>query len=770
MRNNDRPIDHVLKALEEPVHGAGSSWSARCPAHDDRNPSLSVSEGDDGRALVYCHAGCETTDVVKALGLEMSDLMPPMPMLPARPRRRSTPPAAAEATASGPLPAPPLPAPPSPPRRIVATYDYRDECGKLQYQVVRYEPKEFRQRRPDGNGGWIWNVGDTRRVLYRLHELLEAKRQSASPTVFVVEGEKDADRLAREGLISTTCAQGAGKWKQTDDSALEGCHAVIVPDNDAQGLKHAEQVAAALHGRAASVRVVALPGLPEKGDVSDWLDVGHTVSELRELVEKTSSWAPEESHESGDAEPAEDREDATARLCSDVGNAARFVHQHRGQFRWCCPQGQWYVWGGTHWAIDDREKLLAAAKDTALTILEEARAEASDSHRAELIRHAGRSQNRERLKAMVELAKPELAIVTDEFDGDPWLFNCANGTLDLRTGTLREHDPEDSLTKLSNVVYDEEAAAPTWEVFINRIFDGDADLIGYVQRLLGSMLTGDISEQILPVFWGQGANGKSTLLDAVVAVLGDYADSAAPDLLMQRSSDEHPTELADLMGKRLVVASESEKNRKLKIQLVKRLTGDEKIKARFMRQDYFTFTRQFKLILVTNNKPRVDEDSEAVWRRLRLVPFTVVIPEKERDPRLLEKLKAEASGILRWLVEGCLAWQRDGLCEPSIVKSVTGEYRKESNPIEQFFEECCVFEDGAWEASRILLETYRQWCAEAGEEPESDREFFNCLRRHGCRDGRKERTTRGWCGIRLLQQTCDTSIVGRIPATMRGCR
>lgn len=462
--------------------------------------------------------------------------------------------------------------------------------------------------------------------------------------------------------------------------------------------------------------------------------------------------------------------DQNARLCTDIGNAARLVRQHGHQLRWCSGHGQWYVWGGTHWTTDDREQVLAAAKEAALCILDEAKAEeASEERRQELIKHASRSQNKERLKAMVELAKPELAIVPGEFDGDPWLFNCANGTLDLQTGKLREHQSIDLLTKLSSVTYDEEAQAPTWDGFIHRIFDGNVELVGYVQRLLGHMLTGDVSEQILPVFWGQGANGKSTLLDAVVHVLGDYADSAAPDLLMQRSNDEHPTELADLMGKRLVVASESERNRKLKIQLVKRLTGDENIKARFMRQDYFTFRRQFKLILVTNNKPRVDEDSEAVWRRLRLIPFNVVIPERERDSRLLEKLKGESSGILRWLIEGCLAWRREGLGEPELVRSVTSEYRKESNPVELFFEEYCEFHDEAWVSSRDLLDAYHQWCDEVCEGVISDREFYESIRRRGCSDGRKNKgQTRGWKGIRLVGQARYSAGVGQILPTRNG--
>lgn len=268
-------VSRVLEVLGDRIVGGQRSdgtRAARCPAHDDRRASLSISEGADGRALLHCHAGCEIADVMRAIGLTMADLMPPRDER--RPYANGT--SKRHAAPGGPNGG-------GGGARIVATYDYRDEDGELLYQVVRFEPKGFRQRRPNGNG-WTWNLDGVRRVLYRLSELLAADFEAP---MFLVEGEKDAETLARLGLCATTNAGGAGKWRAEYGEALRGRHVVVLPDNDDPGRKHAAEAAAALAGMAASIKVVELSGLPAKGDVSDWLAKGGTVRALLELAEKT---------------------------------------------------------------------------------------------------------------------------------------------------------------------------------------------------------------------------------------------------------------------------------------------------------------------------------------------------------------------------------------------------------------------------------------------------------------------------------------------------
>lgn len=258
------PVRRLLSRLAD-ASQAGKGWSARCPAHEDRRASLSISEGDDGRALVKCHAGCAVDAVCAAVGLRVVDLMPTADTLPVTGKPKST----------------------GKPR-IVATYDYRDERGELLFQAIRCEPKDFRQRRPDGKGGWLWSVKGVRVVPYRLPELLAEPARS----VFVAEGEKDCDSLARIGVLATCNAGGAGKWTAAHAEHLRGRRVAVLPDNDDAGRNHAQQVARSLHGVAESVRIVELPGLPVKGDVSDWLAAGGAKAQLGELAKATEVWAP----------------------------------------------------------------------------------------------------------------------------------------------------------------------------------------------------------------------------------------------------------------------------------------------------------------------------------------------------------------------------------------------------------------------------------------------------------------------------------------------
>lgn len=254
------PLQAVLERLDGVKAEGTGQWSARCPAHEDRVASLSVSRGNDGRALIYCHAGCKARDIVERIGLRVTDLFAQAP-------------------------------PPSSngQRQIVATYDYSDQAGVLLFQVVRYQPKDFRQRRPDAKGGWIWNLKGVERVLYRLQELIRASDRC---TIYVTEGERDADRLHAEGMIATTNPGGAGKWGKVDSTPLHGRHVAIVPDHDEPGRRHAEDVATRLQDKAASVRIVELPGLPEHGDVSDWLDGGNDPSDLDQLASQASECQP----------------------------------------------------------------------------------------------------------------------------------------------------------------------------------------------------------------------------------------------------------------------------------------------------------------------------------------------------------------------------------------------------------------------------------------------------------------------------------------------
>lgn len=261
-------------------------------------------------------------------------------------------------------------------------------------------------------------------------------------------------------------------------------------------------------------------------------------------------------------------------------------------------------------------------------------------------------------------------------------------------------------------------------------------------------MTGDASTQHLPILYGEGANGKSTLVGVLMAIMGDYAGTL-PDTLLMVGRNEHPCEKADLQGKRFMAASETPATAKFNMPVVKQVTGEVTIKARKMHGNYYEFPRTHKLLLQTNNKPRVMEDSEAVWRRLKLIPFNVIIPEPERDPKLLDKLLAEKSGILNWLLVGCVDWQREGFGMPEAVADATRHYREESDPIGGFVDDCCTLGPDVSSSSGTLRAAYEEWCKAQGVHPINGKLFGMRLEKLGCSSGRNH-GGRFWTGIGVL--------------------
>ena len=421
---------------------------------------------------------------------------------------------------------------------------------------------------------------------------------------------------------------------------------------------------------------------------------------------------------------------------TDMGNAERLVANHGQNVRYCYSWYKWLVWDGRRWAVDYGGEVERKAKGTARSIYAEATAVADGSERRAIAAHAARSEAQARIQAMILLARsePGVPVRPDALDADPWLLNCENGTLDLRTGELHPHSREDLITKLAPVVFDRDAEAPTWETFLRRALPSE-DLRRFVQRLAGYSLTGDVSEQILPFLHGYGANGKTTFLNALLAVAGDYGQQAAPDLLLAKQGG-HPTELADLYGARLVATVEVEDGRRFAESLVKQLTGGDRIKARRMREDFWEFKPTHKVFLAANHKPEVRGTDHAIWRRIKLIPFNVTIPKEEQDPRLPEKLRDEQPGILAWAVRGVLDWQREGLGEPEEVRVATEGYRFETDVLARWINERCILREGTWATFRDLYGSYRAWCESSGERAETKTKFGLRLTERGIENGR----------------------------------
>lgn len=416
---------------------------------------------------------------------------------------------------------------------------------------------------------------------------------------------------------------------------------------------------------------------------------------------------------------------------TDLGNARRLVARHGRELLYCDAWGKWLVWDGQRWTVDPTLEVERRAVETVTHIYAEARNAQDSERRKELARWAIRSEAAPRIQAMIRLARSQRPATADGFDQDRWLLNVANGTLDLRIPELRPHDPADRITRLAPVTFDPQAQCPLWEAFLERILDGNANLIQFLQCAAGYALTADTSEQAFFILYGTGSNGKTTFLETIAALMGDYAQATAAETLLVKRWGGISNDLAKLRGARLVTAAEVGEGRRLAEGLVKQLTGGDTITARFLYRDFFDFRPVFKLFLASNHKPRIRGTDHAIWRRIKLIPFTVTIPEGEQDKHLAEKLRGELPGILNWALLGCLAWRHSGLGEPEEVRSATAAYRAEMDVLAAFLADCCELGEDKQARAAALYLVYKDWCDDNGEKALSGTTFGRQLRERG---------------------------------------
>jgi putative DNA primase/helicase len=552
---------------------------------------------------------------------------------------------------------------------IEARHRYTDEGGNLLFEVVRYgyrdqdgqpvltkdgkRKKSFRQRQP-ASPGWAWNLKGVRQVPYRLPQLLEAIRDDR--TIFIPEGEACVDLLNAAGLAASCNAGGARRWRDELTPHFAGVKVVILPDNDTSSRDHGALVAEKLKQTAGSLIILDIPDLPHKGDVADWFEAGHTAEDLQELV-ATHGRLPAEA-------PPQATGDGLPPAFSDEALALSFAERHAGDLRYVDPWGKWFDWSGTHWRIDDTQQAVCKAR----AICREAAVRCTNPRVARAIASA------KTVGAVERLAKSDRRLVAtvDAWDTDPWLIGTPGGTVDLQTGVLGPANPVDNISKITAVSPASSPDCPLFIGFLNEATGGDAALMQFLQQWCGYCLTGSIREHALVFIYGDGKNGKTTFANVISGVLGDYAVTAPMDAFVASNHDKHPTELAMLRGARLATASETEEGRAWAESRIKQLTGGDRIAARFMRQDFFTFTPTFKLLIFGNHQPVLRIVDDAARRRFNIIPFN----RKPAKPDLLleEKLRAEWPGILRWMIIGCLDWQRNGLVRPACVLDATEAY------------------------------------------------------------------------------------------------
>jgi putative DNA primase/helicase len=448
-----------------------------------------------------------------------------------------------------------------------------------------------------------------------------------------------------------------------------------------------------------------------------------------------------------------------ALLLTDLENGARFAKDHGLDVRYYKVDKKWWQWDGKRWARDETGRMDRLAKATAKRIVKDCWDAGIDPDAPEdkgRVRQLMEMQSMRRIESMVKAAQTEeeMVVTPAQFDTHPWLLNVKNGVIDLKTGELSKHKRDQYITKLCPVTHDKKAECPKFLAFLKQIMDGDEEMVGFLQRIFGYALTGDTREQCFFLLHGQGRNGKSTLLGVIGHILSEYAVNTPTNTLLSRGSGSEmiSNDLARLKGARLVTAVEAEVNRHLAESLIKQMTGGDKVTARFLWGEYFDFFPEFKLIIAANHKPNITGQDLAIWRRIHLIPFDVTIAEDQVDRDLQASLKAEASGILNWMLAGCQEWRRAGLQVPQKVKDATETYKGDQDIVGEFLAAGNYVLDPAGSVTSAELYTaYKAWADEQGDRPLNRRELAIKLSDKGFKADRAKGGVRLWRGLKAWE-------------------
>jgi putative DNA primase/helicase len=557
--------------------------------------------------------------------------------------------------------------------------------------------------------------------------------------VLIVEGTPDTFRARHAKWGGAVIGTKAIPSREALESIQQLCHArdvVLSPHPDATGEKWRSKIVSALRSVAASLKFI--PPLDDN-DLDDRLKLH--VNQAEELARLAANALP----------CLEDAPGSLRYTETDEGNSRRFSDQHGNDIRYLHNEKQWLVWDGKRWAPDKLATITERAKKTSHAIFKEV--ESADGKKAiEIAKWGTKSLADAKIKSMIRLAQsiPGISSISESFDNDFFLFNTENGTIDLRTGELRSHDRDDQLRKISPVHYDPDATCPRWEKFLLEVFNGSAEICEFVRRWVGYSLTGSVEEQVFAIAYGIGSNGKSTFIQTISSILGEYAETAEFSTFIARDrGDKGPrNDIACLCGARFVVANESDKGKRFDEATLKSITGGDTVKARFLFQEHFEFIPQFKLFLCCNHLPEIHGADAGIWRRIRIIPFSRQFGPDERDNQLADKLREEAPGILAWAVRGCLEWQRDGLKPPPEVMAAVEEYKSDQDIMAGFLNDCCEVKPTYSVPTGQLSTTYETWCKNNGENPLKGKAFAAALQERGFKRG-KAKGDRCWYGLKL---------------------
>jgi putative DNA primase/helicase len=527
-----------------------------------------------------------------------------------------------------------------------------------------------------------------------------------------VVGNRHNSRLKASRLMGGALAalRKEGVPVMTDDQAVEFIYDLLIPD---QGDQRIERIAIE-HGLAFGLSD-PLTIWPPKSE--PFVDVPY--------VPKTAQDTPT-------------RKDPSAHYhLTDIGNALRLVDTCAGRLCYASEWKQWLVWDGQRWCKGDDAGVMKLAHKVALGIYDGISSEDDEKKRNALLKWAVQSESAVRIDAMIKSARPYLTVASVQFDTRPDLLCVRNGVVNLRTGQLMPHDATMMLTKRTHIDYDPSATAPKWRAFLDRIFEGNGDVLQFIQRAVGYTLTGSTDEHCLFFLYGVGANGKSTFLEAMRMVMGEYYVTTSVEAMLATEYTGGATPyVASLPGMRMAMASEMPEGRRFNESLIKDITGGGTITARRLYGDPFEFQPSHTMWISGNYRPRITGTDEGIWRRLKVVPFNAFIPPEERRPmgEVLDEFRSELSGILTWAVQGSIAWYDWGLPASRTIEQATMEYRGEEDVVARFVAAECVLQPDAMTAKHKVFEAWQRWTDEESEKSAngwSQRRFTEQLKRKG---------------------------------------
>lgn len=593
--------------------------------------------------------------------------------------------------------------------------------------------------------------------------LSRSMRSGAIPEdadVDIFEGEADCCAAVNAGAKYVIGLPGA-KFKPEVMTYLQrllaGCswRVTMYPDPGADGVRCGRRVARALRSVGVNLRIAPPPGdddidkrLRQEADkaaaLRRWRDAAIPASKIYGEEER-----PAKRQAAGGVEQSKG---ADLFKLTDLGNAERFKAQHCDRVLYD-PSAGWRVWDGQRWALDTSGEVPRLVHATVRSIFAEA-AEASNPDEAQRIgQWAVKSQSRDRLAAIPAVAQSLMTVDPRKLDADPWALNFLNGTLDLKTGTLRPHQREDFITRLAPVEYDPAATHPIFEKVIHQSMP-DEELRRYAQKIFGITAIGEQVDDLFILVYGPGGTSKTTMVEPFKKALGDYAVTVEPESLMatgRGGCGAARPDIARLCGVRYAISTEVEDGSKLAVGLIKRLSGGDTITARRLYREEFEFIPRFTLWIVSNHRPKADSADDGLWRRVKVIPFDQVIPEDQRDPRIKQAMMAEClPAFLRWAVDGVRLYLEEGLKTPDAVKAATREYQESMDPLTDFIETCCIITSKERIESAELRKAYLQFCEDEGcRYPLSPKQFGERLRSMGFRPF-KSHGIRGFEGLGLI--------------------